>query len=245
VGFESEVDDILRELLRAPGALAARLAAAGSAEDADGPEARRLALGAGAELVVTIGATTPAVGGSGGLREADGSRLDEAIERAARELAACIRRYGVTSVPDVRLLGRAPRTRAALLRRTEELLGAFAAMHNASCALVLRGPELVAASGPIDAAQRERLSFLRKRVDAAAARRRGKSSHAEIVGDDVYARSFWFDAYLILFFAGPGWSPDFVRHRARAVARELALVLPHLDDDPPAPANIRPLPPRD
>jgi hypothetical protein len=112
-------------------------------------------------------------------------------------------------------------------------------------ALVLRGPELVATSGVIDPALRDRLPFLRRRVDAEAGRRRGRSSHAEVVGDDVYVRSFWFDAYLIAFFTGPGWSIDFVRHRARAVARELATVLPHLSDDPRDPANVRPLPPRD
>jgi hypothetical protein len=228
VAFESEVDDILRELLRAPGTLTARLAAAGSADADAEAEERRLPLGANAELVVAV---------------ADGAP-SEAIERAARELAACIRRYGLAAVPEVRLVGRVPRSRALLVRRVEELLGAFAAMHGARVALLLRGPELVATSGPLEPEQRERLVFLRKRVDAEAGRRRGRSSHAEVTGDDVYVRSFWFDAYLVAFFAGPGWSLDFVRHRARAVARELAAVLPHLDDDPGDPANVRPLRPR-
>jgi hypothetical protein len=232
VAFESEVDDILRELLREPGTLTARLAAAGSTDDLDQPDDRRLPLGSGAELVVAVGDGAPPA-------------LPEVIERAARDLRACIRRYGLASVPEVRLTGRAPRSRAALLRRTQELLAAFAAMHGANSALLLRGPELVASSGPVDIERRERLPFLRKRIDAEAARRRGRSSHAEVVGDDVYARSFWFDAYLVVFFGGPSWSLDFVRHRALAVARELALVLPHLEPDPPAPANIRPLPPRD
>jgi hypothetical protein len=231
VAFETEVDDILRELLRSPGTLAARLGQLGAPPEGEGEDTdeRRLPLGAGAELVVTVGQEPPA-------------ELPQAIEQAARELRACIRRYGLEAVPDVRLLGRAPRSRAALLRRTVSLLGAFAAMHGATCACLLRGPELLAVGGVLDNERRDRLPFLRKRLDAAAERQRGKSSHGEVVGDDVFARKFWFDAYLVVFFGGEGWSVDFVRHRARAVTRELAVVLPHLDDDPPAPANVRPLP---
>ena len=230
MAFETEVDDILRELLRAPGTLAARLGAVGGPSEEAGEQ--RLPLGAGAELVVAV---------------ADGAapELAQTLSQAARELRACIRRYGLETVPEVRLVGRAPRSRAVLLRRTEALLGAFAAMHGAVGAALLRGPELLAVGGTIDTERKERLPFLRKRVDAAAARERGKTSHGEVVGDDVYARSFWFDAYLVVFFdvAASQWSVDFVRHRARAVARELAVVLPHLDDDPPSPANVRPLPP--
>jgi len=234
VAFDTEVDDILRELLRAPGTLAARLGAAGGPSEEAGEQ--RLPLGAGAELVVAV---------------ADGAapELAQTLSQAARELRACIRRYGLESVPEVRLVGRVPRSRAALIRRTESLLEAFAAMHGAVGAVLMRGPELLAVGGTVDAERKERLSFLRKRIDAAAARQRGKSSHGEVVGDDVFARSFWFDAYLIVFFdssngdnGAKSWSVDFVRHRARAVARELAVVLPHLDDDPPAPANVRPLP---
>ena len=228
VAFETEVDDILRELLRVPGTLAARLGQVGAPSEDDGDE-RRLPLGAGAELVVTVGVEPPA-------------ELPQAIEQAARELRSCIRRYGLEAVPDMRLSGRVPRSRAVLLRRTEALLAAFAAMHGATCACVLRGPELLAIGGALDNERRDRLPFLRKRLDAASERQRGKSSHGEVVGDDVFARKFWFDAYLVVFFGGEGWSVDFVRHRARAVARELAVVMPHLDDDPPSPANVRPLP---
>lgn len=231
MAFESEVDDILRELLRAPGTLAARLAAVGG--DAEGDGERRLPLGVGAELVVTVADEPPA-------------ELAQTIEQAARELRSCIRRYGLEAIPEVRLSGRAPRSRAVLLRRVESLLAAFAAMHGAVAVALLRGTDVVAVGGALDGERADRLAFLRKRVDAVAERQRGKSSHGEVVGDDVYARSFWFDAYLVVFFsgsAGSEWSVDFVRHRARAVARELAVVLPHLDDDPPAPASIRPVPP--
>src|SRR5262249_22267334 len=169
VAFETEVDDILRELLRAPGTLAARLGAVGGPSEDAGEQ--RLPLGAGAELVVSV---------------ADGAapELAQTLNQAARELRACIRRYGLETVPEVRLVGRAPRSRAVLLRRTEALLGAFAAMHGAVGAALLRGPELLAVGGTIDTARKERLPFLRKRVDAAAARQRGKTSHGEVVGDD-------------------------------------------------------------
>jgi hypothetical protein len=231
MAFEAEIDDILRELLREPGALGVQVVTEGEAAEAAGGGIARRALGGGAELVVTVGAGAP-------------PDLPAAIERAARDLRACVRRHGVERVPTLSLVGRAPKTRAALLARVKDFLGALAAMHGASGAVVLRGAEVIAAAGALGDAHLDRVTFLRKRVDAEAARRRGRSSHAEVVSDDVYARSFWFDAYLVIFFAQPGWALDFVRHRARAVCRALAVILPHLEAEPPTPANVRPLPPR-
>jgi hypothetical protein len=233
MSYENEVDDILRELLREPGALGAQVIGADEAAACElgGAAHARRALGGGAELIVTMGPTAP-------------PELPAAIERAARDLRACIRRHAVSAVPSVSLAGRAPRGRAALLARARDFLEALAAMHGAICAVLLRRGEVLAHAGDLDDERRERLAFLRKRVDAEAARAKGRSSHAEIVGDDVYARSFWFDAHLVIFLAGPGWAHDFVRHRTRAVARVLAVLLPHLEDEPPTPANLRPLPPR-
>ena len=227
MSFEAEADDILRELLREPGARGAVVAR----EGAEPGEARRHPLGQGVELVVAVDEAPPA-------------ELGEAIERAARELRSAIRRHGLTEVPEVRLAGRMPRSREALLRKVRDLIGALAAMHGAPAAVLLRGPEILATYGDLDDAHRAQLSFLRKRLDAEAARSGGRSSHAELSADDFYARSFWFDAYLFLFFAHAGWSLDFVRYRARAVTRELSAVLPHLENDPTTPANVRPLPPR-
>ena len=237
MSFESEVDDILRELLREPGTLGARVIGAveeavpAAAEELTDSALTRRALGSGAELVVTVGATAP-------------PELPAAIERAARDLRSCIRRHAVSEVPSVTLSGRAPRGKAALLARARDFLGALAAMHGAVCAVLLRGGDVLAHAGDLDDERRERLTFLRKRVVAEAARHRGRSSHAEVVGDDVFARSFWFDAYLVIYFAAPGWALDFVRHRARAVVRVLAVIMPHLEDEPPNPGNVRPLPPR-
>jgi hypothetical protein len=228
-----EVDDILRELVREPGAIGAALV--GSGEDPEeiaelkAEQLRRVPLGQGAELVVAVAGGAPA-------------ELAAAIERAARELRACLRYHESEGVPRVELIGRLPRSRAALLRKATLLLEALLNMQNAAAATVLRRAEVLAAAGDLNEARRERLAFLRKRIDAEAARLRGQSSHGEALGPDVFACSFWFDAYLVLFFDRP-YSPDFVRHRARAVTRELAQILPHLDEDPTTPAAIKPLPP--
>lgn len=237
--LEAEIDDILRELLRAPGALQAQVAppppfAEAIQAPADIGIVRRPLI-MGAELVVTISAVSSA-------------ELEPGIDQAARDLIACIRRYAPNSVPTLQRSGRIHRSRAALLQRAKQLLDALAAMRGAACALLLRRNEVIALGGDaaaVDLARRERLPFLRKRIDAEAARQRGRSSHAEVIAEDVYARSFWFDAYLVIFFdSANGWSLDFVRHRVRAACRLLAVILPHLDDEPPAPANVRPLPPR-
>jgi hypothetical protein len=231
--MDLEVDDILRELLREPGVVGAAVARGGETPATFGEledlSLRRAALGGGAELVVAVSRTPPA-------------GLDAAIERASRELRAWMRIHG-GEPPEVALAGRAQRSRAALLGKIERLLDACAAAHGALGAALLRGSSILAVGGSLGDDLRDRLAFLRKRIDAEAARRRGRSSHAEIVGEDVYACSFWFDAYLVLFFDHP-WPVDFVRYRARMVSRELAAILPHLDEDPTTPANVRPLPPR-
>lgn len=230
MAFESEAEDILRELLREPGALGAAVGAPAPAPDVPGATERRLPLGGGAELVVAVADPEP-------------PGLAAALERTVRDLRARMRLLGVTDMPSVLAYGAAPRPRAALVRRVEDLLGALACMHGAEASALSYRAELIAQAGALDEARRDRLPFLRRRVDAEAARHRGQSSHAEVVGDDVYARSFWFDAYLWVFFGQPGWPEDFVRHRTRLVARELAAILPHILDEPPAsPAVIKPRP---
>lgn len=233
MALEDEIDDILRELLREPGALAAHVVHTGDAapEEASGPQLRA-PLGGAIELVLTHQATLP-------------PELPAAIERAARELRAALRRWGAdahsTAWPT--LVGRLPRHRRELLGRITAYLEGLAATHNVSAVVVLRGKEIVVQIGALDEPRNARLAFLRKRIDAEASRAKGKTSHAEIHDEEVYARSFWFDAYLILFFDAP-YPLDFVRHRARAVTHELGRLLPHLDDDPTTPAATRPVPPR-
>jgi hypothetical protein len=232
MAFEDELDDILRELLREPGVIAAALARTGEepfAAETNAGVQRRLPLGGGVELVALVDA------------EGQGrSELSGAFERCARELRACTRVWG-REPPELSLMGRTPRTRQALLARIGRFLEAFANTQGAVGACVLRGPEVVAIGGAIDEARMDRLAFLRKRVDAAGDKLRGKTSHAAIDGEDFFACSFGFDAYLVAFFDKP-WSLDFVRHRVKMVTRELASILPHLDDPPEAPAKISPLP---
>ena len=227
---EEEVADLLRELLREPGALAAAVAPAGSLDAADlgVPAGRRLGapLDEGQELVVVV---------------ADETDLEAALRRTTRALTLCRRRHGGGLLPEVRQVGRAPRTRADLARRIEALLAGFAAAQGTAAAVILRAGELVATVGALDEARRERLPFLRRRIDAEAVRLRGHTSHAEVAGDDVFARAFGFDAYLIAFFDGP-YAIDFVRHRARAVLREIAPILPHLDGESGPPAGVLPPP---
>jgi len=54
--------------------------------------------------------------------------------------------------------------------------------------------------------------------------------------------SFWYDAALVILLAEP-YAVDFIRHRARQVARELVNLLPLLEPDPQAPAAMRRRPP--
>lgn len=237
MSFESELDDILRELLREPGILATSVGCGGDDHPRSGVLDQELsdqgflehvALGNGVELAI--------------LEESPASaELRAMIERIARELRACIRRFTGEAVPVITLIGRARRHRATLVARITTYLEAFATMHGATTAVVMVGSQIVALGGTLDEPHRERLTFLRKRLCAEAKKSAGKSSHAEVVSDDVYACSFWYDAYLMAFFRLP-FSVDFVRHRARAVARELSMILPHLDDDPTTPAQVRPPP---
>jgi hypothetical protein len=231
VALEDEIDDILRELLRERGALAAHVVHTGEAApiEAEGPQLRA-PLGGATELVLTHNGEPPA-------------ELPAALERCARELRAALRRWGAephtTEWPT--LASRRPRHRRELMGRITTFLEALAATHHVSAISVLRGKDVVVEVGHMDEMRSARLAFIRKRLDAEAARTRGKSSHAEIHDEEVYARSFWFDAYLILFFDAP-YPLDFVRHRARAVTQELGRLIPHLDDDPTTPASTKPVP---
>jgi hypothetical protein len=164
-----------------------------------------------------------------------------ALERTARALRACARRWDVPSLPPLLYPDRSPGgTRQRVIERVEAYLQALAATHGVVNAIVTHRGHPLASAFPLTELQRERLPFTLKRVKAEAARLEG-SSHAYIAGDDFFAQSFWFEACLIAFFAGP-YAVDFVRHRARLVTRELANLLPLLDDPDHDPAIVAPLP---
>jgi hypothetical protein len=171
-------------------------------------------------------------------------RADESaavVDAAARAIGAAFRGLALEAWPELRAASRTARSKAALLRRVARFLDAFAASH-ASAVVVLRGADILATGGAaLDPLRLDRLAFLRKRLDAEATRLRGRSSHAELAADDVFARSFWFGAYFVSFFDRP-YALDFVRHRARAVTRELSLLLPHLLEEPTDPVLTSPKP---
>ncbi len=172
-----------------------------------------------------------------------GDRDDEraaALERTARALRACARRWDVPTLPPLVYPDRGVGGRQRALERVEAYLQALSNTHGMLNAIVTHHGQPIASASALTELQRERLPFMLKRVKAEASRRDG-SSHAYIAGEDCFAQSFWFDACLIAFFDGP-YAVDFVRHRTRLVTRELANLLPMLDDPDRDPAQVAPLP---
>lgn len=215
--LSDELRDILRELAEVTGAAETWIGPAG------GDEPKR-ELGRGKVLYLS--------GGSGDLAAA--------LERAARALRAAGRRWEIDELPDLRWPEPDRPSRARVLARIEAYLVALANTDSCDNVLLTRGAHLVAAASPPTELERERIAFAIKQVEAEAARRAG-TSHGEIIGDDLYVRSFYIDAALIGFFSGP-WATDFVRHRARRVVGELAHLLAMLDEPPPSDAATAPIP---
>jgi hypothetical protein len=232
--FEDELKQLLREFSTACGARWVAIGPPSAAPLPDDPaetDRQHAPLGRGAVLAAEWDQAPPA--------RAAASRA-EALERAARAVRACARRWGVDELPELQV---PPTTEAAderVLERIRAFLVALANTHAADNAIVLLKGQVVAAARPVEPLHAERLPFVIRQVDAAAARRSG-SSHGEIAGEDVLAVSFWFGAHLAVFFGGP-YATDFVRHRVRLVARELSQLLPLLDDPPRPPARLAPLP---
>lgn len=229
--IETEVQDALRELVDSTGATSARIV-----EDPDersGVPARTLPLGGGEYLRVE----EPS--------RADGRThdLELAIDRCVRQLRAIRRRWEAARLPVVVVTregaGSVPPT-VRVLGRVRAFLDALAgsAGPGANALVVVRGSLLASAHEPDDV-QASRWPFLARRVLATHA---PHSSHGEVVDPDAYAMSFWYDAALVVLLA-EGYALDFVRHRARQVAREIAQLLPLLEPDPDAPAMIRRRPP--
>ncbi|MFH0902067.1 MAG: hypothetical protein V2A73_15665 [Pseudomonadota bacterium] len=227
--FEDEIDDILRQLLRSEGVMAAAVLPQGvdsiSALVEEGGTMRRIPLAGNAELAVLVA------------NEAKGS-IDRRIDQTAGKLASCIRRWQEEHFPEMRLIGRARRSRAMLVCRIGRLLEEFVNLFQANAAIVVR-QDVLAMGGRLSEEQRQLIPALSARVDAAAAQAR--SSHGEISDGDLYGRSFWFGAYFFCFFERP-YSVDFVRHRSRAIAREISSILPFLNEEPPCPALALALP---
>jgi len=226
VELADEVRAALRELVDEIGAVSARIIEHDDLRT--GVPARTLALGGGEYLRVELPTRRS--------READ---VEAAFDRVTRQLRAIRRRWEVARLPEVSVsLGVQP-TNDRIAERIEGYLRALASVDRASNAFVTRGTQLIAAARAPDDLEASRWPFLARRALATHA---PHSSHGEVIDPDAYAMSFWYDAALVVLLAEP-YALDFIRHRARQVARELANLLPLLEPDPEVPAAMRRRPP--
>lgn len=226
VELADEVRAALRELVAEIGAVSARIVEHDDLRT--GVPARTLALGGGEYLRVELPTRRS--------READ---VEAAFDRITRQLRSIRRRWEVARLPEVSVAPGVQPTNDRIAERIAGYLRAFAAIDRASNAFVTRGTQLVAAARKPDELEATRWPFLARRALASHA---PHSSHGEVIDPDAYAMSFWYDAALVILLAEP-YALDFVRHRARQVARELANLLPLLEPDPEAPAAMRRRPP--
>jgi hypothetical protein len=228
--FEDELRHLLTELAALTGAAGASIVRP-EGEGAGPTGERRVPLGQGSFLALRFErrATRP-------------DDTDAAIERTVRALRACGRRWGAPWLPVVAVGKPAMPMRARIVSRIEAYLRALVNMQHATNAVLILRTDPVATATPLAELERERLTFLLKRLSAEERKRRGETSHAELAGDDFYAVSFWYGACLVVYFSAP-FALDFVRHRARRVTHELSSMLPDLDDPPHLdPVQTAPLP---
>jgi hypothetical protein len=221
-----EVRTALRELVEEIGAVSARIVEHDDLRT--GVPARTLALGGGEYLRVELPTRHS--------REGD---VEAAFDRATRQLRAIRRRWEVARLPEVSVSAGALPTNERIADRIRGYLRGLANIDRVSNAFVTRGTQLIAAARKPGDVEATRWPFLARRVLATHA---PHSSHGEVIDPDAYAMSFWYDAALVILLIEP-YAVDFVRHRARQVARELASLLPMLEPDPEAPAAIRRRPP--
>jgi hypothetical protein len=226
-GVEDEVREALRELLEQVGGVSARIV-----ENDDlrtGVPARTLALGGGEYLRVELPTRSNTAPGD----------VEAAFDRVTRQLRAIRRRWEVARLPELMVSPGAVPTRDLVSNRIDTYMKGLAGIDRASNAFVTRGTQLIACARPADDVEESRWPFLARRALSTHA---PGSSHGEVIDPDAYAMSFWYDAALVVLLAEP-YALDFVRHRCRQVARELANLLPLLEPDPDSPAAIRRRPP--
>jgi hypothetical protein len=226
VEITDEVRAVLRELVEEVGAVSARLVE--HDELRTGVPARTLALGGGEYLRIELPTRHS--------REID---VEAAFDRTVRQLRAIRRRWEVSRLPEVSVAPGAQPGNGRVSERIESYLRGLAGIDRATNAFVTRGNQLIAAARPPDELEATRWPFLARRAMASHA---PHSSHGEVVDPDAYAMSFWYDAALVILLVEP-YALDFVRHRARQVARELASLLPLLEPEPDEPAAARRPPP--
>lgn len=228
--IEDEVREALRELVQEIGAVSARIVEHDDLRT--GVPARTLALGGGEYLRVEL----PTRVDRSQVPEHD---VEAAFDRITRQLRAIRRRWEVARLPEVMVSPGTVPTRDLVTNRIETYMKGLAGIDRASNAFVTRGTQLIACARQADEVEESRWPFLARRALSTHA---PGSSHGEVIDPDAYAMSFWYDAALVVLLAEP-YALDFVRHRCRQVARELANLLPLLEPDPDAPAAIRRRPP--
>ncbi len=225
--LDGEVREILRELVAEVGATSAEITDA--PEEKSGVPSRTVPLGETSYLRIEIGTRSERAA------EID---IEASLERAARSLRAASRRWE-QPLPQLAIRPGHGTHKERVAERVGSFLAALAAVQNADNALVVLRGHVVAAARPLAALEEARWPFIAKRALAAAEKTTG-SSHADLADPDFFAHTFWYGAVLIVYFTGP-YAVDFVRHRARRVARELSDLLPDLEPEPPAPATaLRP-----
>jgi hypothetical protein len=197
-----------------------------------GVPARTLALGGGEYLRVELPTRVDRASG----REHD---VEAAFERVTRQLRAIRRRWEAARLPEVTVKPGALPSSDRISDKIGHFLRALASVDRATNAFCISGSKLVGAASEPDEVEASRWQFLARRVLATHA---PGSSHGEVIDPDAYAMSFWYDASLVVLLSEP-YGVDFVRHRCRQVARELANLLPLLEPDPNAPAAMRRRPP--
>ncbi len=225
-GILDEVREVLRAMVEETGALSARIV-----ENDDvrtGVPARTMALGGGEFLRIEMPTRQT--------REID---VEAAFDRVTKALRAIRRRWEVARLPEITVSSGASVSRDRITERIEAYMKGLASLDRASNAFITRGSQLIASATPPGELEASRWPFLARRALATHA---PHSSHGEVVDPDAYAMTFWYDAAIVVLLAEP-YALDFVRHRCRQVARELANLLPLLDPDPDSPAAIRRRPP--
>jgi len=225
-----EVREALRSLVDEIGAISARIVE--TDDTRPGVPARTLALGGGEYLRVELPTRSDRDGN-------DSVDIEAAFDRATRQLRAIRRRWEIARLPEVTVAPGSVPMRDLVAERIVAYMKGLASIDRGSNAFVIHKSKLIASATPPNEVETGRWQFLSRRALSTHA---PNSSHGEIVDPDAYAMSFWYDAALVVLLAEP-YAIDFVRHRCRQVARELANLLPLLDPDPDSPAAIRRRPP--
>lgn len=162
------------------------------------------------------------------------------LEQSARSMRARIKAEGSASWPLLSLPHDRPDPRQLILARMQQFLQGLADTGRLRQVVLTSRGTLVASAFTISEIDESRLELLLRQLDVASDSAVG-STHGQLARPDVFALSFWYGAALI-GFADNLYAEDFVRHRFKQVARELAHLLAMLDGDPDTPVKVAPVP---